>query len=76
MADLEKILTEKTKEIRSIYVSSYIPRRCGIATFTKDLTNAINLLNPHVLAEIMAVVRPEEITAYPWEVKFKIVKTI
>jgi len=74
MADLEKILTEKTKEIRSIYVSSYIPRRCGIATFTKDLTNAINLLNPHVLAEIMAVVRPEEITAYPWEVKFKIVQ--
>lgn len=74
MADLEKILTEKTKEIRSIFISSYIPRKCGIATFTKDLTNAINLLNPHTLVEIMAVVRPEEVTTYPWEVKFKIVQ--
>jgi len=74
MAELEKILSEKTKAIRAIYISSYIPRKCGIATFTKDLTNAINLLNPHALAEIMAIVRPNEEIDYPWEVKFKIVQ--
>ena len=72
MTELEKILIEKTKAIRSIYISSYIPRKCGIATFTKDLTNAINLLNPYALSEIMAVVRQNESIEYPWEVKFKI----
>lgn len=70
--NLEQVLTQKAKSIRVIYVSSYIPRRCGIATYTKDLTNAINLLNPYALAEIMAVNRKEEVLDYPWEVKFKI----
>ena len=55
---------------RIIYVSSYIPRRCGIATYTKDLTNAINLLNPYHLAEIVAVNRGQENLDYPEEVKF------
>lgn len=72
MKNLEKILSSKSKAIRVIYVSSYIPHRCGIATYTKDLTNAINLLNPRALAEIMAINRKGENLEYPWEVKFKI----
>ncbi|MEM3504215.1 MAG: glycosyltransferase family 4 protein [Nitrososphaeria archaeon] len=70
--NFEQIILEKEKAIKVIYVSSYIPRKCGIATFTKDLTNAINLLNPHALAEIMALVKNDENISYPWEVKFKI----
>lgn len=70
--NLEKLLTSKSKQIRVIYLSSYIPRKCGIATYTKDLTNAINLLNPHDQAEIMATMRPKERINYPWEVKYKI----
>jgi len=70
--NLEKLLTPKSKGVRVIYLSSYIPRKCGIATYTKDLTNAINLLNPHDLAEIMAATRPKECINYPWEVKYKI----
>lgn len=72
MKNLEEILGSKRKPIRAIYVSSYIPRKCGIATYTKDLTNAINPLNPYALAEIMAVNRSEESLDYPWEAKFKI----
>lgn len=70
MKNLEKLLT--TKAIRVIYVSSYIPRYCGIATYTKNLTNAINLLNPYALAEIMVLNREVEKLKYPWEVKYKI----
>jgi len=70
--NLEQVLTSKLKDIRVIYVSSYIPRKCGIATYTKDLTNAINQLNPKTLAEIMSVARPRETINYPWEVKYKI----
>jgi len=66
-----KIL-KKRRVIKTIYVTSYIPRKCGIATFTKDLTNAINMLNPYALAEIMVLNRPDEHLEYPWEVKYKI----
>lgn len=70
--DLQKVLQRQQEPINVIYVSSYIPRKCGIATYTKDLTNAINLLNSHSLAEILAVNQPEEDFDHPWEAKFKI----
>lgn len=72
MKNLEEILGGKRRPIRAIYVSSYIPRKCGIATYTKDLTNAINPLNPYALAEIMVINRSGENLDYPWEAKFKI----
>lgn len=62
-------------KVRAIYVATYIPRECGIATFTKDLTNAINVLNPHRLADIAALDDESlggEHFNYPWEVKYKI----
>ncbi len=60
---------------RVIYVSTYIPRECGIATYTKDLTTAINILNPQYLAEIAAIddaTSGGEVKHYPWEVKRKV----
>lgn len=74
MKNLEKALHNKRRTIKSIYISSYIPRKCGIATFTKDLTNAINLLNPYALSEMMVVTKEDEGLEYPWEVKVKINK--
>jgi len=70
MKSLEDVI--KRKPVKVIYVSSYIPRKCGIATYTKDLTNEINKLNPYALAEILTMNRPEDNFSYPWEVKFKI----
>lgn len=70
MENLQQLVTQQSLNV--IYTSSYIPRRCGIATYTKDLTNAINLLNTRSLAEILAVTSPEEEIDYPWESKFKI----
>lgn len=72
MEKLKKVLREKNKSINGIYISSYIPRKCGIATYTKDLTEAINLINPYSRAEIFAMVKPEDKIDYPPEVKFKI----
>lgn len=63
------------KPIRVIYISTYIPQRCGIATFVKDVTDAVNLLNPHALAEIMPIVKEDENVNFPWEVKYKITKS-
>lgn len=69
---LRKVLSSKQLPINVIYVSSYIPRKCGIATYTKDLTNSINLLNSRSLAEILVINHPEENLEYPWEAKYKI----
>lgn len=72
MGKLKKVLREKSKSINGIYISSYVPRKCGIATYTKDLTRAINLINPYSRAEILALIRPEDKIQYPPEVKFQI----
>lgn len=69
---LKNYLAAQESPIRVIYISSYIPRKCGIATFTKDLTSAVNILNPDALAEIVAISDGENEYDYPWEVKFKI----
>jgi polysaccharide biosynthesis protein PslF len=68
----QSVLQQQQEPLNVIYVSSYIPRMCGIATYTKDLTNAINLLNSRSLAEILAITRSDEEIEYPWESKFKI----
>lgn len=65
-------LAQQERVARVIYVGSYIPRECGIATFTKDLTTAINVLNPLCLAEIMAIDENDTCREYPWEVKYRI----
>jgi polysaccharide biosynthesis protein PslF len=58
--------------LNGIYISSFIPRKCGIATYTKDLTEAINLINPYCKADIFALVKPEDKIDYPPEVRFEI----
>lgn len=51
-----------------IFVSTYTPRECGIATFTKDLMDAIDRLNKFRLG-VIAVNEPETIYIYDERVK-------
>ncbi len=72
---LANLLAQTEPQMGVIYVSTYPPRECGIATYTKSLTEAVNLLNPDYLADIIAINdeapdgKPRD---YPWEVKYKI----
>lgn len=72
LKEIAKTLSSQKRILRAIFVSSYIPRKCGIATFTKDLTNAVNALNPLALSEILAVSDDPNGYDYPWEVKYRI----
>lgn len=72
MSKINQILDTQQSTIRTIFVSSYLPRKCGLATFTKDLTSALNDLNSESLAEIIAINDGEGELEYPWEVKYKI----
>ncbi len=72
MGKLKRILREKCDGINSIFISSFVPRKCGIATYTRDLTRAIDLISPHCQSKIIAMVKPEDNIDYPPQVKFKI----
>lgn len=54
------------------FVGTYPPRRCGIATFTRDLSAASGAASEGVLPMIIAVSDPGGQYEYPREVKYEI----
>ena len=59
-------------EKRVAYLSTYPPRECGIATFTKDLLDAIDGLNKLRRPAVIAVNEKETIYNYDRRVKWQI----
>jgi len=59
-------------ERRVAYLSSYPPRECGIATFTKDLLDAIDDLKEFSPSKVIAVNEKETIYDYDRRVKWQI----
>ena len=57
---------------RSAYVSTFPPRRCGIAAFTKDLIYAIDLLHEFKPPLVIAINERGAIYNYDKTVKFQI----
>jgi len=54
------------------FISDYPPHKCGIATFTQDLRNAINSQYPHTDTFLLSVNDISEGYNYPPEVRFEI----
>lgn len=69
---LNQTLDQQERTLRIAFISSYIPRKCGIASFTKDLSKAINDLNPESLCQIIAIDPDEQRPDYPEEVSWRI----
>jgi glycosyltransferase involved in cell wall biosynthesis len=59
-------------ERRVAYLSTYPPRECGIATFTKDLIDAVDGLNEFRPSAVIAVNEKETIYNYDRRVKWQI----
>jgi glycosyltransferase involved in cell wall biosynthesis len=57
-------------------VGTYVPRHCGIASFTADLAHAIGACSESVLPMVVAVTEPSGQYQYPTEVKFEIRQNI
>ncbi|SHL25855.1 glycosyltransferase [Flavobacterium xanthum] len=57
--------------IKMLIVSSYPPRECGIATFTNDIANAVNIVFGDTLpVEVCALQDREQEFQYPDEVSY------
>ena len=57
-------MTGRVDGMRIAFVSSAVPRRCGIATFTADLIAAVRTINPAVICRIAAIEEPAVLRPY------------
>jgi glycosyltransferase involved in cell wall biosynthesis len=60
------------ESMRILFLSSSVPRRCGIATFTADVMAAVKAADPAVRCSIVAIDEPNSARAYGPEVKARI----
>ncbi len=58
--------------IRIAFVSTHLPRRCGIATFSADLAAAVKAADPDVSARVAAIDEPNSMRPYGPEVRWRI----
>jgi len=59
-------------KLRVLFIGTYIPKECGIATFTSDLLNSVYVGNKDIHCEVIALIDPSENYNYSEEVVFKI----
>ncbi len=59
---------------RITHLGSYPPRECGIATFSRDLTRAIDRLNPLAPTQVVAVREDDAFYDYGPEVSYEIAR--
>jgi predicted GH43/DUF377 family glycosyl hydrolase/glycosyltransferase involved in cell wall biosynthesis len=58
--------------IRIAFVSSSVPRRCGIATFTADLMGAVRTADPTATCRVAAIDEPAVLRQYASDVRWRI----
>lgn len=61
-----------TRPLNTALVGDYPPRRCGIATFTHSLRNALSNLQPDWRGDVVSVSETGTAETYPPEVAFEI----
>ena len=69
MSEENKLEDQKNK---FAIIGNYLPRRCGIATFTTDLVESISSFAPDVLCFAVAMNDTPEGYRYPSKVRFEI----
>ena len=61
-----------SEQLKVLFIGTYVPKECGIATFTYDLLNSVSGEYNKVDCEVIALNDPAETYNYPEEVVFQI----
>lgn len=59
---------------RMAFIGNYLPRQCGIATFTHDLHHAVSTARPELEACVVAMTDADRTYDYPPAVRFEILR--
>lgn len=67
-------MAERNKVKKIAFMGNYLPRQCGIATFTYDLFHSIKSQYPQTELIVIAITDKNQSFDYPPEVRFEIIK--
>ena len=65
-------MSQVERDLRVAFLGTYPPRRCGIATFTRDLASGLKAASGRVKPMVIAVTDAGGDYAYPEEVEYEI----
>ena len=60
------------QSVSPVFVSSYLPSQCGLATFTNDLANAVDMAGAAPLSSVIAIRNGEKVSSYDKRVVYYI----
>jgi hypothetical protein len=66
------VLKQLRDDLRIVFVTSHLPRRCGIATFSHDLMAAVKVADPSAKCQVAAIDESIEVRPYGREVRWRI----
>jgi glycosyltransferase involved in cell wall biosynthesis len=66
------VLKQFGDDLKIVFVSSNLPRRCGIATFSADLMAAVKVADPRIKSQVAAIDESIEVRPYGREVRWRI----
>lgn len=72
--NLFRYLRESMSKIEPVYVSTYPPSECGIATFCKDVASSVAKYTPFSKPSVIAIKREHEIEPYDRVVRYQILR--
>jgi glycosyltransferase involved in cell wall biosynthesis len=66
------VLKQSGDDLKIVFVTSNLPRRCGIATFSADLIAAVKVADPRIKFQVAAIDESVEVRPYGREVRWRI----